>query len=405
MVAEFRDTEGASDHDRFQAWRTEHQDGVFLTLETETRGNLHGARCGHLGSGPPYFLSDAGRGSLTSKAKICASQLELIDWAAKNGVDVNGCKHCLRDGLVGAVGGETDLDAQVAEAEAVMVGVVPDQNGRLLVMRRLLRSVAVAQSVAPGAWAVTLFSDGFCLNVGQVEVLVLAKDVLRVNLSAELGALPFAGPRFLETTYRSMKSSQCAFVGAINDYGEVEGAIGTAHETFVSRAASTQSGEGRKGTRYRSSHHEGILEFARRVLQESDETEPQTWSPNEEIPVGLADPSFKEGGRVVVQVNAFERSRRARDECIARHGRRCVVCDFSFEESYGPSAKGYIHVHHLKPLASIGREYVVDPVFDLRPVCANCHAVIHCRTPPYEVSEVVEMLQGTERARRRQAGS
>jgi len=52
MITEFLDTEGASAHDRFQAWRTKHQDGVFLTLETRTRANLHGARCTHLGSGP-----------------------------------------------------------------------------------------------------------------------------------------------------------------------------------------------------------------------------------------------------------------------------------------------------------------------------------------------------------------
>ena len=66
---------------------------------------------------------------------------------------------------------------------------------------------------------------------------------------------------------------------------------------------------------------------------------------------------------------------------------------------------GYVHVHHLKPLASIGREYVVNPVSDLLPVCANCHAVIHLRTPPYEISEVITMLQGPLRPRRRQDGS
>jgi predicted HNH restriction endonuclease len=44
-------------------------------------------------------------------------------------------------------------------------------------------------------------------------------------------------------------------------------------------------------------------------------------------------------------------------------------------------------------LASIGKEYVVNPVKDLRPVCSNCHAVIHLRQPPYSIDEVKHMLQ------------
>jgi len=66
MITEFFDSGEVSVHDQFQAWRTNHQDGIFLTLATRTRANLHGARCQHLGSGPPYFLLEDGFGSLTS---------------------------------------------------------------------------------------------------------------------------------------------------------------------------------------------------------------------------------------------------------------------------------------------------------------------------------------------------
>ena len=65
----------------------------------------------------------------------------------------------------------------------------------------------------------------------------------------------------------------------------------------------------------------------------------------------------------------------------------------NFGAVYGEEATGYIHVHHLRPLAEIGREYVVDPVEDLRPVCPNCHAVVHlggrCRTTD-EVKRLLE---------------
>jgi len=56
-------------------------------------------------------------------------------------------------------------------------------------------------------------------------------------------------------------------------------------------------------------------------------------------------------------------------------------------------AKGFIHVHHLKPLATIGENYEVNPIDDLRPVCPNCHAVIHMRKEPYTIDEVRNMLQ------------
>ena len=111
----------------------------------------------------------------------------------------------------------------------------------------------------------------------------------------------------------------------------------------------------------------------------------------EEIP--LEDPLY-EGAVHVVQVNAFERNPRARSACIAHHGIACVVCGFSFGAAYGDVAEKYIQVHHLRPLAGIGEEYRVNPVKDLRPVCANCHCVIHLRTPPYTVEEMRQLLQG-----------
>jgi 5-methylcytosine-specific restriction protein A len=65
-----------------------------------------------------------------------------------------------------------------------------------------------------------------------------------------------------------------------------------------------------------------------------------------------------------------------------------------FEETYGPVGKGLIHVHHLKALASVGIEYQVNPVADLRPVCPNCHAMIHRGEPMYSIEAVQAMLQG-----------
>ncbi|MDA0666950.1 MAG: HNH endonuclease [Planctomycetota bacterium] len=69
------------------------------------------------------------------------------------------------------------------------------------------------------------------------------------------------------------------------------------------------------------------------------------------------------------------------------------MCGFSFEKTYGEKAKGYIHVHHLVPLAEVGASYEVDPAKDLRPVCPNCHSVIHLNKVNRTIEEVAGMLQ------------
>lgn len=74
-------------------------------------------------------------------------------------------------------------------------------------------------------------------------------------------------------------------------------------------------------------------------------------------------------------------------------GSACVVCDFDFQRTYGDIGEDFIHVHHLKPLAEIGQEYVLDPVADLRPVCPNCHAMLHRGTAVLEIDELKRRLR------------
>lgn len=101
---------------------------------------------------------------------------------------------------------------------------------------------------------------------------------------------------------------------------------------------------------------------------------------------------FQEGRSQSVIVNRFERDPKARKACIKHYGTICFVCYFSFESRYGSIGSGFIHVHHLLPLSSIGVEYVVDPIEHLRPVCPNCHAMLHKRLPPFSIEELKEIL-------------
>lgn len=88
------------------------------------------------------------------------------------------------------------------------------------------------------------------------------------------------------------------------------------------------------------------------------------------------DNVYLEGGVEQIIINKYSRSSLARQKCIDKFGTQCCVCGFDFEKQYGKLGKGFIHVHHLVPISSIKsvKEVTCD---DLRPVCPNCHAMLH----------------------------
>lgn len=100
-----------------------------------------------------------------------------------------------------------------------------------------------------------------------------------------------------------------------------------------------------------------------------------------------------EGAIELKTVNRYERSLLARELCIKHYGYNCQICNLNFENFYGEIGLHFTHIHHLKPLATIGEKYIVDPIKDLIPVCPNCHAMIHRRTPPFTVEELSYKIQ------------
>lgn len=102
---------------------------------------------------------------------------------------------------------------------------------------------------------------------------------------------------------------------------------------------------------------------------------------------------YFEGTRKLVAVNAYERNKDAREQCIKEHGAICKACGFDFESTYGEHGKGFIHVHHKISLKMIGKRYKVDPENDLIPLCPNCHAMIHrYKDKELEVDQLKELL-------------
>jgi 5-methylcytosine-specific restriction protein A len=113
-----------------------------------------------------------------------------------------------------------------------------------------------------------------------------------------------------------------------------------------------------------------------------------------------SDATYVEGAVEVIRVNRYERDPAARAACLAHWGTRCLVCKFDFGAVYGDIGDGYIHVHHLQPLAAADGERQVDPVADLRPVCANCHAMLHQHDPPYSPEELQALIRRAREPRR-----
>lgn len=105
---------------------------------------------------------------------------------------------------------------------------------------------------------------------------------------------------------------------------------------------------------------------------------------------------FFEGTEKQVTTNKYERNRAARKKCIELKGLKCLVCGRNFEETYGEIGKGFIHVHHLVPISSIGKEYQINVEQDLAPVCPNCHYMLHRKEPPYTIEELQRMMKETE---------
>ena len=101
---------------------------------------------------------------------------------------------------------------------------------------------------------------------------------------------------------------------------------------------------------------------------------------------------LKEGSKKKIYVNRYERNPHARRLCIEQYGLNCTVCGFNFEKLYGERGSDYIHVHHIIPLSEIKEEYELDAINDLRPVCANCHSMIHRTIIPLTIDELRKTL-------------
>ncbi|SDH82241.1 HNH endonuclease [Myroides phaeus] len=126
------------------------------------------------------------------------------------------------------------------------------------------------------------------------------------------------------------------------------------------------------------------------ALEETCQTDKLTLP--EELDINKSE-TYTEGIKKTIIVNSYERNPKARKVCIEHWKAKCVVCNFDFEKTYGELGKDFIHVHHLKQISEIGIEYQIDPINDLRPVCPNCHSMIHKTNPPLKIEDLKAIIK------------
>jgi 5-methylcytosine-specific restriction protein A len=102
---------------------------------------------------------------------------------------------------------------------------------------------------------------------------------------------------------------------------------------------------------------------------------------------------YPEGAKRTITVNAYERNPQARKKCVEHYGTICSVCSFDFQKKYGKLGEGFIHVHHEVPISEIGVNYEIDPIKDLKPVCPNCHSMLHRGEQTLTINELKLIIQ------------
>lgn len=133
------------------------------------------------------------------------------------------------------------------------------------------------------------------------------------------------------------------------------------------------------------------------ILVPGEETISSVVADNPIPPVTHDDADFApdtEGLEHQYNLTKKERNPELRKKCIEYYkqlwgGRiHCICCGFDFGKAYGDIGEGFIEVHHLTPHHTHKGPHTVNPVYDLIPLCSNCHSMIHrvegrgeCMTP------------------------
>lgn len=265
---------------------------------------------------------------------------------------------------------------------------------RIQVAQLAAEVIEQAAAFGQGYSGMTPYPDAIRVNVGWTEILTVLPEHLRLivdgKLAHEAGAISGVTLRAGEDArgfYPSVPGSVCAEIpyspAVIFDHAIR--ALRPALTEAVRLAARRRAGRGVKAGHDQDAVR-ALASLVGRQLPSPSYLAEQMFGQNAELMEGALN-------RVVS--SQYERNPAARLACFEHYGAICFICGFSFEAVYGKLGHGFIHVHHLTPVSSMGQEYKVDPIKDLRPVCPNCHAMLHRKDPPLAIEELQALVSGS----------
>ncbi len=110
---------------------------------------------------------------------------------------------------------------------------------------------------------------------------------------------------------------------------------------------------------------------------------------------------IQEGVKKLVEAKVYERSSKLRNIAIEHFTENgdilCDACKFSYNKFYGEIGKGYIEIHHIKPVFKYEDEEldktIKTALANVVPVCSNCHRMIHRNwKKPLQVDYLIEQI-------------
>jgi 5-methylcytosine-specific restriction enzyme A len=101
---------------------------------------------------------------------------------------------------------------------------------------------------------------------------------------------------------------------------------------------------------------------------------------------------FEEGDRIRREVTTLARNPTLVAQAKKRYGLVCRACHFNFEAYYGKLGSGYIECHHIDPLSGRDGRSKPTTIADVTVLCANCHRMVHSRTPCLTLEELKRAL-------------
>ncbi|AKB17052.1 HNH endonuclease [Methanosarcina sp. WWM596] len=267
-----------------------------------------------------------------------------------------------------------------------MESLFPDGEYRKLILSLFLEALKKANSYGSNKWGAYYYDEGVRLLVGNLIVFTVHKNGIWLTLDKQLLNERTDIWKLLDESdlwhWETGDYSEYKPVPSMNGYytpsnkdSDIWPIVRELHFYYIDNVANKYKWLNIKS---QPKHSDKLLEYLKHELGLRSIPFPNYGETDiaEEISSEESSNLF-EGAKKQITVNAYERNPTARKECLQKYGFKCSVCGFDFEEVYGEIGREYIHVHHLKPLYEINEEYKVDPINDLRPVCPNCHSMLH----------------------------